>query len=174
MKYSIDYNVPPVYELREMYVVPYRFSDELQEFVVRMYEHPQHNQRNRELFTAMRKDTDPNDMLKGAYLIYKYYQEHPQRFGGQMNNVLIIVLARMWKTFLSLHKNLRGAVYDKYLPNSNKMLALGEQFLDRLEAEVLDKKFMSAEDLLPEPKSKKRKYTSAQRRQKALDYYDTL
>ena len=171
MKVNMDYNVPSVYELREMYVVPYRFSEELRTFVIRLFEHPRHNARHRDLFTSLMRETDPNDMLKGAYLIYKYYQQYPQRCGGELHNLLPIIFSRMWKAFLSLHKGKRGVVFPRYLPTSMKLMGMGEVFLDKLEAEVLESKFIGSADEMCKPA---RSGNGGRVKEKVMQYYDTL
>jgi len=129
-KSYFEYRVPSVWELREEYIVPYRFSEELRAYVKYMFEHPQHS-KHRTLFTRQFKETDLNDMLKYPYLIIRHYQAHPQQYGHRMENIVPHILAGMWKAFLNLHKQLRGLKLDKYLPMSMKLLVLAENgFLD--------------------------------------------
>ena len=62
-KNYFEYTVPPYWELREMYLVPWKFSGELQAQVKLLFEHPKYS-RFRELFTRLAKESDYNDMLK--------------------------------------------------------------------------------------------------------------
>ena len=125
-----EYPVPYTIELREDFIVPYRFSKELQAYTIYMFQHPRHF-KFRDIFIELMKETDPNDMLKPAYLVIREYQMHPQRYGHSLNNVLPTILVRMWKTFLGLHKFLRNEVYTNYYPTDMHTLILAEnKFLD--------------------------------------------
>ena len=129
-KSYFDYTVPSVWVLREKYMVPYRFSQELRDYVEYMFTHPIHC-KYRTLFAAQMKEWDTNDMLKYPYLIIKHYLDHPQQYGHSMENVVPHILAGMWKAFLNLHKQCRGLKLDKYLPMTMKLLVLGNgKFLD--------------------------------------------
>ncbi len=120
-----EYTMPSVWELREMYIVPYRFSQELRDYVKYMFEHPVHS-KYRSMFTRLHREGDMNDMLKKAYLIIRYYKDHPQQYGNSMDNIVPHILVAMWKAFIRLHKQLRGEVFQKYYPMSMKLLVLGK------------------------------------------------
>ncbi len=128
-KYCFDYPTPRPYELREEYITPYKFSQELQDMTYYLFTHPQ--TRYAKLFEKQHKPTDMNDMLKKAYLLIRYYQDNPQKFGHSLNNIVPAIMVTMWKTFLSLNKRLRGMKLDKYLPADLTKIALVEgKFLD--------------------------------------------
>ena len=130
MPNHFEYPVPPTYELREDFVVPYRFSEELQAYTIYMFQHPT-KFKFREIFIRLMKPTDANDMLKSAYLVIKEYQANPQRYGHSLNNVVPTMVVRMWKTFLGIHKQMRNEVFTKYYPADMKTLLLAEsKFLD--------------------------------------------
>ena len=124
-----EYPVPYLLELKEMYIVPYRFSAELQASAYYIYTHP--NFRWSKLFYNLHKKTDMNDMLKSAYLIIRYYQDHPQQFNHTLNNVVPQISVSMWKAFLSLNKHLRGNQFSQYHSMDFKRIDLFEnKFLD--------------------------------------------
>jgi len=125
-----EFPVEPTWVLREKFVTPYRFSQELQDYTIYMFQHPT-KFKFRQIFIDLMKPTDANDMLKSAYLVIKEYQSNPQQYGHSLNNVVPTLVVRMWKTFLGLHKQLRNEVYREYYPTDMKALLLAEnKFLD--------------------------------------------
>jgi len=129
-KEYFEYPVPPTYELQENHITPYRFSKELQDYTIYMFQHPT-KFKFREIFIQLMKPSDANDMLKSAYLVIKEYQANPQRYGHSLNNVVPTLVVRMWKSFLGIHKRLRNQVYTNYYPADMKILLLAEgKFLD--------------------------------------------
>ena len=152
MSKHFDYPVPPLWELREMYETPYRFSKELRESCDLLWKHPKVNKWNI-LYGNVRRDTDPNDMCKVAYLTVVYAMEHPAQYGGAIDNCMDVVLVRMWKNFLGLNKRLRGQVYSQYMPTPvGKMLSVARGgFLDLLITEIDEEKMhMSNDDMVKE------------------------
>jgi len=129
-KEYFEFPVPPTWKLREDFIVPYKFSQELQDYVVYMFQHPS-KFKFREVFIRLMKPSDANDMLKSAYLVIREYQANPQQYGHSLNNILPTLVVRMWKTFLGIHKQMRNEVYTKYYPMDMKTLLLAEnKFLD--------------------------------------------
>lgn len=142
-----DYSVPHASELKEYYDTPYRFSQELRDYTYYMFTHPVHNARHHNLFANLAKEWDTNDMLKRAYLIYKWYIDRPQQYGHAMDNVVPHMIVHMWKTFLGMNKYLRGQQYRKYHPASMKMLMLGKgKFLDILISDIKNSKVIMTQD----------------------------
>ena len=148
-----EYPVRPNWELQEDYMTPYRFSEELKQYVKYMFEHPKHS-KFRGLFTSLAIDRDYNDMLKPAYLIIRDFQDNPQHYGHSMDNVVPTMLVRMWKAFLSLHKNCRGAQFTRYYPASMRMLVLGRgKFLDIFLKDIDEGNFiLHGDDMVKERK----------------------
>jgi len=129
-KNYFEYTVPPHWELKEMYIVPWKFSAELRAQVKLLFEHPKYS-RFRELFTRLARETDYNDMLKVPYCIIRYYQDHPQQFAHSMNNVVPHIIVAMWKSFLKMHKQMRNVVLTQYYAVSMQLVPLVEgRFLD--------------------------------------------
>ena len=140
-----DYEIPFASELKEMYITPYRFSDDLKNYVDYMYSHPVHNKHFR-LFASMRRPRDLNDMLQRPYLFYRYFLDYPQRFDHNAENIVPHMIVSMWKTFLALHK-LRGKQYLKYYPASMKLLTIGtNRFMDILEDDVKNHNIIYSND----------------------------
>lgn len=135
-----EYPAPYLSELKEMYDTPYRFSKELRDYVQYMFEHPTGKQVNRQIFTALMREFDTNDMLKHPYYLIRYYQAHPQQFGHAMENIVPHLIVAMWKCFLGLHKHLRGQQFNKYYPADMKLLMLGKgKFLDIFLSDIANK-----------------------------------
>ena len=147
-RHYFEYPAPYLSELRELYKSPYRFSDELRAYVDYMFTHP-YNKYNK-LYDNMHLEYDSNDMLKSAYLIARYYMDHPAQFAGSIENCADGMLVSMWKCFLSLHKRLRGAQFSSYMPTPMKVLMIGEgKFLDMLIDEIRNEKMiMDGDDMV--------------------------
>ena len=174
-KNHFEYVVPSVWELREQYIVPYRFSQELRDYVKYMFEHPQHS-KYRGIFTNLHREWDTNDMLKYAYLIIRYYRDHPQQYGHKMENVVPHILVGMWRAFLALHKQCRGEVFMQYYPMSMKLLVLGENklldiFLSDIESGNM---IMHNDDMVKERKGVSLRGRKNGYDEKALRYYEGL
>ena len=144
-----DYPTPYLYELKEMYQTPYRFSSELTLYIEFMFMHPVHNKFHL-LFENLKKPTDANDMAKPAYLITKYYLDHPQQFGHSLENITPQIIVSMWKAFIGIHKHLRGVQFSQYYPASMKLLTIGkDHLLDKLIDEITNSKFiMHGDDMV--------------------------
>jgi len=126
-----DYNVPYTSQFRQMYITPYRFSQELRDYTYYMFTHPVHNKKYCKIFEKHCRPWDTNDMLKRVYLIIRYYQDYPQQFGHSMDNVVPHMIVAMWKTFIGINKKFRGAEFKKYYPADMHLLMLGKnKFLD--------------------------------------------
>jgi len=123
-----DYPVPPLWELREMYDTPYRFSDDVTRKADLLFKHPQVNKWN-ELYGVV---------------------EHQAQFGGAVENCADSMLVRMWKNFLGLNKKLRGQVYSRYYPTPvAKMIVKSGGFLDAMIAEIdAGSMIMQGDDML--------------------------
>lgn len=154
MNNYFDYPVPPHYELQEIYLTPYRFSDELRDYVNYMFSHPTHNKHFR-LYGNLVSEFDSNDMLKRPYLMYRYFLDNPQRFEHKLENLTPVMMAAMWQTFTSLHK-LRGVQFKKFYPASMKLLVLANsKFLDILMKDVKDHNIIyHGDDMVKERKGK--------------------
>jgi hypothetical protein len=149
-----QYPVPLSYELRELYKSPYKFSDELREYVNYMFTHP-YNKYNK-LYHNLHTEWDSNDMLKPAYLMAMHYMKYPQRYGHAMDNIADTMLVRMWKQFLHLHKHLRGVQFSSYMPTKMKMLTIGnglflEKLIDEINSGVI---IMSSDDMIKKREGK--------------------
>lgn len=168
------YPTPFLTELREMYQTPYRFSKGLRDYVDYMFSHP-YNKHNG-VYHRLHTRWDSNDMLKRAYLIAKYYLDHPQQFGNSMDNVAPAMIVYMWRGFISMHKVVRGAEFTQYYPAKMKILTIGEgRFLDMLLDEINNNKMIMSEDDMV----KRRKGVGLRERrtgysEKALRYYESL
>ncbi len=140
------YSVEPTYILREKYIAPYRYSKELQEYVIYMFQHPKHF-RYRTLFTKLLQKNNPNAMLDAAYLVVKEYQTNPQQYGHQLDTLVPVIIVRMWKTFLGLHKYISNQVYTQYYPTDMKLLIFGKgKFLELLLEEITEAKYIGHGD----------------------------
>jgi len=120
------------------------------------------------------KPSDPNDMLKPAYLIVKDFLNHPQRYGHSLNNLTTIIVSRMWKVFLALHK-LRGEKYSAVLRSDTKLNPLFEtKLLDILLSDIKTGNYIGHNDEMV----KERKGLGLRERkpwcytEKQLDEYD--
>ena len=90
-------------------------------------------EQNRDLFTELYDEWDTNIMLMSAYLIVKEYKAHPQQYGHSLENLVPIMIVRMWKSFLGRHKRYNKVVYKQYYPADMRLLILGDnKFLDML------------------------------------------
>ena len=117
-----EYPLPRLYELKEMYQSPYRFSEELRTQVDYIFLHP-YNKYNK-LYDKLHKEWDSNDMLKSAYLNARYFLDHPQQFAHEMDNIASTMIVCMWKAFLSLNGHLRGNKYDMYYAAKMKLIPI--------------------------------------------------
>ena len=125
-----EYSLPYTSELRELYITPYRFSKELRDYINYMYLHPKHNKYHT-IYSAHHTEWISNDMAKVSYLMIRYYQDYPQRYGHNIENILPQIIVSMWKTFLSINKQLNQVTFKQYYPTSMKLLTLGKgKFLD--------------------------------------------
>lgn len=147
-KIYFEYPVPYLSELRELYKTPYRFSDELRAYVDYMFTHP-YNKYNG-IYYNLHQEFDSNDMLKSAYLIARYYMDHPNQFAGSIENCADEMLVKMWKCFIALHKHLRGVQFDSYMTTQMKVLTVGGgKFLDLLIDEIRNEKMiMDGDDMV--------------------------
>ena len=76
-------------------------------------------------------------MLKHAYLIVRYYQQYPQRYGHSIDNIVPHAITAMWKSFLGMSKQFSKVELKKYYPASMKLLVLGKgKFLDVLLSDI--------------------------------------
>ena len=172
---KFDYEPPYTSELQELYITPYRFSNELQAYIIYMFQHPT-KFRHRETFTRLMKPSDPNDMIKPAYLIIKDYLANPQRYGHSLNHLSTIIVSRMWKVFLALHK-LRGEKYSAVLRSDTKLNSLFEdRFLDIILSDIRTGNYIGTNDEMV----KERKGVGLRERkpfaysEEALKYYESL
>ena len=149
-----DYSIPKIYELKEMYQTPYKFSKKLRNRVDYIFLHPK-NKYNK-IYNNLHKDTDSNDMLKSAYLNVRYYMDNPQQFNHTMTLIAPQVLVSMWKAFLSLNKHLRGNQYDIYHKTQMELLPLIEDgLLEMILADINNNKIiMSGNDMVKVRKGK--------------------
>ena len=166
-----DYPVPKLTDLRKMYKTPYRFSEELQEEVDYIFRHP-YNTHN-ELYVALRKDSDPNDMIKRAYLIVRYYLDYPQQFGNSLDNIVPHILVDMWKSFLSRNKRIRNVEFDKYLKlRLSKLLVTKDKFLDKLLEDIRKENYIK--DYRDMRKKQGRGKAKGGVKEKMILYYESL
>ena len=136
-----DYPTPKLFELKEIYLVPYRFSDELQAQVNYLFLHP-YNKHNK-IYDKLHRRTDANDMLKSAYLNARYYMDNPQQFAHSIDNIAPQILVSMWRAFFSLNKHLRQNDYPIYYVTDMKLVDLVRgKFMDLLIDEIQNKKYM--------------------------------
>lgn len=174
-KPNFDYPHPPAWELAEEYVVPYRFSTELQAEVLYLFTHP--NTKYGQLFHNQHKAGDLNDMLKRPYLYIRHYMDNPQMYGHDLSNLTGTIMVAMWKTFLRLNIKLRGMQVDKYLPADLCKVELFEnRLMDRFVADILSGNYIGDGDELVKYREgigardrKNVSYTEAQ-----LKYYEGL
>ena len=89
-------------------------------------------------------------MAKGLYLRVKYFKEHPQQFGGAMDNIAAELLVGMWKSFLFINKQYRKVEYDKYYKTDMKLLELVKgKLFDEIELEFANNRvIMSGDDMV--------------------------
>ena len=169
-----EYPTPYISELRQMYKTPYRFSQELRDFVDYMFSHP-YNKHN-SLYISNHWKWDANDMIKPAYLMAKYFLDYPQQFNDRLDSIFPSMLVAMWRQFVGIHKHKRNLTFDEYKQAIMKMMKVGEgKFLDLLIEEIKqDKMIMSNDDMVKVRegvglRERKLGYSESQ-----LAYYDTL
>ena len=154
MNELFEYPLPHVWELREMYPTPYRFSPEVQKSADLLFKHPRANKWN-QLYGENNVPSTPNDMCKVAYLGIKYALDNPNQFGGAIENCMDGVLVMMWKNFLGLGKLLRGNKYARnHRTSVTRMLSLAQGgFLELMMKEIKDNKMiMSSDDMVKKRK----------------------
>ena len=140
-----EYPLPKLYELKETYKSPHRFSTELRSQVDYIFTHP-YNRYNK-LYNNLHREWDSNDMLKSAYINTMYYMDNPQQFAHSMDNVADQILVSMWKAFLGLNKHLRGNQYDMYYKTDMKLLGLIKgRFYDILIEDIRTNNFIASAD----------------------------
>ena len=162
-----DYNLPKRTELQELYITPYRFSKELRDFVLYMFQHPQKN-KHRDIFISNHSVHDLNTMLKTAYLKIRYFKDNQQKFGHSLENITADILVGMWKSFLFTNKHFRGMKTERYMKVDMKMMSLiNGRFLDIFLKDIDNSNYTFAEDV--DRTRKPRGYS-----QNMLDYFDTL
>ncbi len=146
-----DYPTPPVWELQEMYITPYRFSKELKAYVRYMFEHPKYS-KHRKVFAKLATEDDLNKMLKNPYLIIRHFSDHPQQYGNEMNNIVSHVVVAMWKTFCNIHRSLDKDGFGDYKPTSMQLLVLGKgKFLDMFLHDIKERNiFMTDDEMVKE------------------------
>jgi len=176
MQNYFEYPVPHTSELREDFIVPYRFSPELCAYTIYIFQHPT-KFKFRDIFIRLMKPSDANDMLKSAYLVIREYQRNPQRYGHSLNNIVPTLVVRMWKTFLGIHKQMRNEVLTQYYPTDLKSLILIEnKFLDIFLSDIDTGNYIGSNDEMVKERPniglrdrKPMKYSEEQ-----LNYYDSL
>ena len=162
-----DYNLPKRTELQELYITPYRFSNELRDFVLYIFQHPQKN-KHRDIFISNHSIYDLNTMLKTAYLKIRYFKDNQQQYGHSLENITPDILVGMWKSFLYTNKQFRGMETNKYMATDMSMMSLiNGRFLDIFLKDISNHNFYFQEDV--DRTRKPRKYS-----EKLLDYFDTL
>lgn len=173
MKPNFDYTIPNMKELRELYIQPYRFSDELIKVAYYIFTHP--NFKYHKLFFNLHKQSDINDMLKRPFLMIRYYQDNPQQFGHSLNNLVPHIAVAMWKTFLALQK-FRGTQFTDYKAMNFKRIDLFEnKLLDVFIEDINNKNFTYEDENIKYREGvelrggKPMGYSKKQ-----LDYYDSL
>jgi hypothetical protein len=101
-------------ELKEEYGSKWRFNAKVVEATLAMYKHPKHNKRWHKLCNELMTQNDANDMLKSAYRLFEEYKAHPQRYGGELENMIDQMLVSMWRVFISLHNKARKNITGNY------------------------------------------------------------
>lgn len=131
------YSSPYTSELKELYITPYRMSRELRDSIHYMFSHPVHNATWFKVYNSLVVDTDTNEMAKVAYLLLRYYLDHPQQFGHNVENITPHVIVRMWKVFIGMHKQFRGVKFEEYMTTNMKMLKLANgSFIEILISDI--------------------------------------
>lgn len=144
-----DYPVPYTRELKQLYKTPYKFSDRLTKAVDNLFLHPYNTHST--FYAKHRRDTDPNDMCKSAYLTVRYYMDYPQQFAHSLDNIAPTILTNMWKTFININKRSRLVVIDDYLKlRLSKLLLNKDNVIDILLEDIKTSNYK----LTPEPTSK--------------------
>ncbi len=162
-----DYNLPKRTELQSLYITPYRFSKELRDFVLYMFQHPTKN-KHRDVFISNHSIYDLNTMLKTAYLKIRYFKDNQQQYGHSLENITADILVGMWKSFLFTNKHFRGMKTEQYMKVDMKMMSLiNGRFLDIFLKDIENSNYTFAEDV-----DRTRKPMGYSREQ--LDFYDTL
>jgi len=172
-----EHPLPKLYELKELYKSPYRFSDELRKQVDYIFTHP-YNKYNK-LYNNLHKEYDSNDMLKSAYLNTKYYIDNPQQFAHSMDNIAEQILVSMWKSFIMLNKHLRANQYNIYHATDMKLLNLikGRFYDILLEDMRTNNIIMSGDELVKKRKGKglrEQNRASLQEHSKHFEYLCSL
>ena len=162
-----EYNLPKRTELQELYITPYRFSKELRDFVLYIFQHPQKN-KHRDIFIGNHSVHDLNTMLKTAYLKIRYFKDNQQQYGHSLENITADILVGMWKSFLFTNKQFRGMKTDTYMKVDMKMMSLiNGRFLDIFLKDIENSNYEFAEDV-----DRERKPMGYSK--EMLDYFDTL
>lgn len=152
-KNYFEYTIPFNDELSNMYISPYRFSKELRDSAQYMFSHPVYNAKYHKLFYNLCKEFDTNDMLKRPYRQLRYYIDYPQRFGHNVENVIPHMLVSMWKTFIRLHKNLRGVEFNDYMKTNMQMVELAKgNFIDIFLSDIKNMNIIYESDDMIKPR----------------------
>lgn len=142
-----EYPTPFLVELKEIYQVPYRFSKEIRDYINYIFVHPRQNHRHHKLYANLHQEYDSNDMAKPVYLLVKYFIDNEQQFAYNMENIKDQAIVSMWKTFIGIHKHLRGQQFNKYYtaPMKLSMDKLFELMIDEI---TNNKMIMHGDDMV--------------------------
>lgn len=131
--------------------LPYRASKPLKDKIDYIFRHPTVPNAQRQLFidvSSMGSRTLVNDMAVRAIALTKHFVEHPNQFGGSMENIQLQVLSRMWKqVFNHMWKQQRYPNSDwKYLGIKLRMLSIENGFWDELLRVVSEEDYYQCND----------------------------
>jgi len=134
--------------------VPYRAPKKLKDMVSYIFSHVTVPSKQRKLFidvSSMGSRSLVNDMAVRAIAMARHFVEHPNQYGGSMENIQFQVLRRMWvQVFNHMHKQERYPDVDSddwtYLGITYKMLTIENGFWDELLRVVIDKDYHQTND----------------------------
>ena len=145
MAYLVPFN-------REL-VLPYRAPKQLKEMIRYMFSHPTVPKAQRQLFidvSSLGSRTLLNDMGRVAIAMCQYFVDHPNQFGGAMENIQFQVIRRMWhQVFNHMFKQGRMEHLKDdwvFLRTSMKLLAIENGFWEELLRVVNEKDYDETND----------------------------
>lgn len=135
--------------------LPYRAPKKLKEMITYIFTHPTIPKAQRELFidvSQLGSRTLVNDMGRVAIAMTKYFVEHPNQFGGAMENIYFQIMRRMWHQVFShmFKQNRMEHLKDDwvFLRTSMKLLAIENGFFEELLRVVNEEDYYMTSDAM--------------------------
>ena len=159
-KQLYEYPVPFIEQLHKLYPeTPWMFSDELIETVQELFKNPVANKRWFRHFNKHMDKWDARAMLKAAWRVWAYYKDHPQQYGGSVENCVDSMTTYMYRAYFNLHDKAKKTLEpDKWYSAQTKVMM--PYVLQRVVPLLADEKnWVWHKDAGKRPKRRKRKGT---------------